>query len=586
MAADPPVQSLLILLGASRFSELPSLGEAQAAPLSGSADTVRRYFRERLGVRESLDLFDSAASASEQIKQMGVFLTGRGSGRLFIYYIGHGIPIAGAGSGSEFVLACRDTRQTAKLGTALTVAALAELLKSAASRLDVVMLLDCCFAAAAFSALQVSCRSLALFAATSRYKAAIAVPQANRTQFTDCLYRVLESGSAKHGERLSLDDLDALVRQKMQELYPDTAVMPELHAPKYGAVDPRREPLFPNPACRLEGRPEEPAEIPYLVIQLEPEKRRGPRPRYQVKAWMLIEAEPEQYWGDLIWDSDSGNDGKPLSEEQLDLVIPELHRGASDWLLANDIYRPDFWIEMIVPRELLNKRFDQIAGVNGPLGADHHMVVRSWERLRVAQSRAEAGGPKLQISLKPKPAGTRPAWELTADALLRQQRRWEELRRQEQQVCAPLLELPEAAAHAGTAAEARGAFIRAHCPPGRTLWDRLVSEHGLGVFCAVLEQPPVASSGQEDPFVTLLRAGIPIMLWVRTATGPKNSQAALRSVISAQEVRRIPEQVRALRRAAAIGAPEQQHGSELTLLWDNPNRLPGRIRLQAPGIRK
>jgi hypothetical protein len=82
-------------------------------------------------------------SASEQVKQMKEYLLASPDGsRIFIYYVGHGLLIGGAGGASEYVLACRDTSHQAKLGTSITVAAIGELLKSVAARLDVVIILD------------------------------------------------------------------------------------------------------------------------------------------------------------------------------------------------------------------------------------------------------------------------------------------------------------------------------------------------------------------------------------------------------------------------------------------------------------
>lgn len=594
MLADSPPppsqqQSRLILLGAARFPGLPTLGDSQAAPLGRSAELVHQYFTARMGVRGALNLFDQPMSASEQVKQIKEYLLASPDGsRVFIYYIGHGILISGAGGASEYVLACRDTSHHAKLGTSITVAAIGELLKSVAARLDVVIILDCCFAAMAFSSLQVGCRSLSLLAASSRYKAAIASPTATRTQFTDCVYQALEAGSPERGERLSLSEIEVLVREKMRQNYPDTGVDPEVHAPKYGLGDPRHDPIFPNPAFQRSAAaaaPAAPSSGAYLIVQVEPEKRRSARPRYHVKAWMLIEPAQDHYWGDLIWDTDSGNDGKPVPQAQLAPLLLALHRGAADWLLARDVYSPEFWIELVVPIELLDEGFDQLAGVNGPLGADHHLVIRSWERLRIAQSAAAMGPGKIKISLKPEAAcAPGEGSALTADAILRQQQRWEQLHRSAPPGSAACLELPPAAIADRGSDRARRAWVRAHCPSGRPLWDPLVSPQGMAVVCAVMEASPAAGSAQRDSFITLLRAGIPIILWARRPASPDS--AALLSMINTPDVRHIPDRIRALRREAAADPSGSHDGRGLTLLWDNPNRLPARIRLRAPETRR
>src|SRR5262249_40214132 len=155
-----------------------------------------------------------------------------------------------------------------------------------------------------------------------------------------------------------------------------------------------------------------------------------------------VESSPDQYWGELIWDTDSGNEGKPLLMGQLSSLLLALHKGAADWLLAWGIDSPDFCIELVVPRELLNQDFDQLAGVNGPLGADHPLVVRSWERLRIAQLAAAAPPARLKINLKAEPIlGSGDGGELTADAILRQRQRWEPLQRSDSPRTTALLEL-------------------------------------------------------------------------------------------------------------------------------------------------
>ena len=106
----------------------------------------------------------------------------------------------------------------------------------------------------------------------------------------------------------------------------------------------------------------------------------------------------------------------------------------------------------------------------------------------------------------------------------------------------------------------------------------------MTVVCAVMEESPAAGSAQRESFITLLRAGIPIIVWTRHSGSP--DPEVLRSAICAHDIRHIPEQIRVLRREAAADSSGSHHGRGLALFWDNPNRLPARIRLRAPAARR
>ncbi|MGY0234395.1 VMAP-C domain-containing protein [Longispora urticae] len=103
-------------------------------------------------------------------------------------------------------------------------------------------------------------------------------------------------------------------------------------------------------------------------------------------------------------------------------------------------------------------------------------------------------------------------------------------------------------------------------------------EQGL---LALVLPGPVGSAPARTAMEAGLFAGIPLILWRRTACGPDactvaEFHAALTAGLAGHGVVDVPERVRALRNAAAAAPGDaRHHGADLAVLWDDPGRRPG-----------
>lgn len=95
---------------------------------------------------------------------------------------------------------------------------------------------------------------------------------------------------------------------------------------------------------------------------------------------------------------------------------------------------------------------------------------------------------------------------------------------------------------------------------------------------------PPPGLGRDTLFQRLLAAGTPIALWPRQALLPTADLSALiRELLTTDPLSAIPERIMRERQSAVdVKAPHLGH--HLTLLWDDPDRLPHRLlpRLTAP----
>jgi hypothetical protein len=97
---------------------------------------------------------------------------------------------------------------------------------------------------------------------------------------------------------------------------------------------------------------------------------------------------------------------------------------------------------------------------------------------------------------------------------------------------------------------------------------------------------PPGSETQNTLLSLLLRSGTPIALWPRHCTGnPDDIQREIEEMIAGDIFEHLPEVVRQCRQKAWVALDEGNDlpGNHLTLLWDNPNRLPHKnMYLEAP----
>ncbi len=168
---DPsPQTTLVVLLGASEWPLLPGFQRSEA--FANAAKELSAYFLEPrqfgLPPENLLDRFNADKSADDLDAEIGQFLEQRIEAMkatdytakdVLLYYVGHG---GFVGYNSDFYLAIRRTRMNNPLSSGLQMKSLAHTLTESARYLRRIIILDCCFAAAAFSAFQAEPAQVAL----------------------------------------------------------------------------------------------------------------------------------------------------------------------------------------------------------------------------------------------------------------------------------------------------------------------------------------------------------------------------------------------------------------------------------------
>ncbi|MCX5204505.1 serine protease [Streptomyces sp. NBC_00237] len=197
--------------------------------------------------------------------------------------------------------------------------------------------------------------------------------------------------------------------------------------------------------------------------------------------------------------------------------------GAEDYPQSADLA-----VEFVLPRDWLGLgverwRKDASQGVEGVLGEEHHVVLRSLERLN------------------------------RRDVHVRWARRW-------------------------------SAFVDGRA--GRVHWfpedgrQHLLSDPPPAVV--VLSAPPGGGRSTEgergglDELSEALRAGVPVVLWDRRGERDPAFRNALNQLLTEHDPRQLPGLVRALRTSPGMSDAEEYFsvGRHVALLWDDPDRMP------------
>ncbi len=271
-----PERTLALVLGASEWPEYP---EFHAAPsFRRSAFDIVDYLLGSNGLkltrRNVKVFFDAFEDAPEILRQIRSFIRERRkeSGAvgspvtdLLLYYVGHGGITFDSNS---FFLAICSTHEDDPLATSITAELLGRLIREGAVGLRTYLVLDCCFAASVtkvfmsggplgVAAVQLRDRlppqgdslaiesgkwpeyGTALLCASGSSEPAKAPPDLPHTMFTGGLLDVLRNGGSSAPLWLSLDDMQRLVRARLQAQFSDNAVLPQVHAPqqRMGRVD-------------------------------------------------------------------------------------------------------------------------------------------------------------------------------------------------------------------------------------------------------------------------------------------------------------------------------------------------------------
>jgi outer membrane protein assembly factor BamB len=276
--------TLVILLGASQWPRWPDLHASEA--FARSARGIKTYFLDRFHLPQAnlLDLFDSNESADDIDNTINQFLNTRIKAAhqsnlairdILLFYFGHAGFTEG---GLDYYLALQRTQQRNPELSALQMASLAKTLRKNTRNLRLMLILDCCYSAAAFEAFQFQGdqleevariqlraafrdsrkdslappgyyprKGIALLCSSSRGSASLL--DELYTEFSEALLKCLNTGSADEPGQMSLYTVGNLVQNSLRER--GKASKPEIHSPDQREGDIAAVPFFPNPQAQV-----------------------------------------------------------------------------------------------------------------------------------------------------------------------------------------------------------------------------------------------------------------------------------------------------------------------------------------------
>jgi len=278
---DPtPQTTLVILLGASEWPDSPDFPGSQA--FANTARDFRAYLLnpQQFGLPEEnfFDLFDTEHGPEKIDQAIRHFLEQRTAAMqqarkpprdLLFYFVGHG---GFWGRHSEYYLAVRSTSSDRPYVSGIRMEALAAALTDRARYLRRLIILDCCYAAAAFTAFQAEGpaqvavrqavdvfkeqvkrvgKGTSLLCSSGKKVTSLLTPDRTSTMFSKALLHVLASSGNPHRSDqayLSLHDVADLMEEALDQLLAEKAPRPELHSPDQVDGDVADVPFFPNVA--------------------------------------------------------------------------------------------------------------------------------------------------------------------------------------------------------------------------------------------------------------------------------------------------------------------------------------------------
>jgi ABC-type branched-subunit amino acid transport system substrate-binding protein len=276
-----PKTTLVILLGASRWPFSPEFQASKA--FLNSAMELRAYFlnSSQFGLpQENLkNLFNYDKSSDDLDGEIGHFIekrmaemkqAGEPARDLLVYFVGHG---GFVGNDSDFYLAIRRTRTDNPSASGLRMISLAYTLKEKARYLRRIVILDCCFAGAAFRAFQSGPAQTAILQTvdafkvpgkgrgdpergtsllcSSRHTAPSLISQdGTHTMFSKALLDALSRGDPRRQDSLSLHAIADLTEDVLNMMPEKNVPRPEVHSPDQVDGDVADVPFFPNLAVK------------------------------------------------------------------------------------------------------------------------------------------------------------------------------------------------------------------------------------------------------------------------------------------------------------------------------------------------
>lgn len=275
-----PQRTLAVICGASDWPHLEQFEPSEA--FAATAARLCRYLASDdagMGLPNDhlLNLFNDTTSAVDQLARVSKFLTAGfqqmgaehgNSAAVLFSYIGHGTFV---GSNHEYCLLVRATSEPFVEMTSLRVRELAEMLKNVGARSTRVVILDSCFAGAAFTSFQSDIRQVESEKIDEQFSRGVAILCAaskrnpahleeRYTAFGAALLETLENGDAEVSGPMSLGRVCELVQLRLKEV--KDAPRPEAHDPDQAGAKVSERPIFPNPASPNGAGPVLGAEIP------------------------------------------------------------------------------------------------------------------------------------------------------------------------------------------------------------------------------------------------------------------------------------------------------------------------------------
>lgn len=265
----------------------------------------------------------------------------------------------------------------------------------------------------------------------------------------------------------------------------------------------------------------------YLQIRLVPE-RTAPR-FYRVDAWLRGPNKERRLFS-----------GSRLTARHVKELLPVFFRDAA----AEDIHSPELCIEFFLSRRQIIEPVDQWEtqrDIGGPIkiGARHQVLVRSHERSRIG------------------------------DPLLGLRKRWDFVKKHCH--CLNVNESLQMGSDSITACWIRLNEVESHRVEG-------LLQDACQLVCVLMEEEPgPGNTGDPDDVLnSLLEAGIPIILWPRNShcTNIDELRAELTHLVGEGRLDKLPDRIWKLRKYSSRKPGEYSLGNNVTLVWDNPNRLP------------
>src|SRR6266852_1825352 len=276
-----PQTTLVILLGASEWPDSPEFPGSRAFANAVTGFKSYLFDQKRFGLpnENALDLFDVDDSPHVIDRRMRQFLehrmgemkqAGNPANDLLVYFVGHG---GFVGRNADYYLAVRCTSTENLRLSSIPMESLASTLTDKARYLRRIIILDCCYAAAAFTAFQAEGparlginqtfdafekkaktvgRGTALHCSSGKTVASQIAQDESCTMFSKALIQVLSTGDErrKNQHYFSLRAVVDLTEEVIIRELEGKAPRPEIHSPDQKEGDVANIPFFPNLAVK------------------------------------------------------------------------------------------------------------------------------------------------------------------------------------------------------------------------------------------------------------------------------------------------------------------------------------------------